>query len=183
MAAWKINNLRCHYSWHPSQFSPAKDIRRQWRRWRRSLTPQDLKILRLGADIWFRCHRSRVPRPNKRGWVDFFEGNRQASDNDFGWPKRNQFFPSAHFSNPSTLQCRCLLGQFSGLFRTHRLRSQWKCGFIGLYFVDLQGSFVYLGQKILLLFYICTYIVHSFIMFRNFIDFKHFLRNKDIDNE
>ena len=142
MAAWKINHLGCHYSWHPSQFPPAKDIRCQWRRCRRSLTPQDLKIHRSEAEIWFRCHRSRVPGPNKRGWVDFFEGDRQASDNHFGWPTRNQLPPSAHFSNPSTLQCHCLSGQFSGGFRTHRLRSQRKCGFIGLYFVDLQGSFV-----------------------------------------
>ena len=150
MAAWKIHHLGCHYSWHSSQFPPAKDIRCQWRRSRRSLTPQDLKIHRSEAEIWFRCHRSRVPGPNKRGWVDFFEGDRQASDNHLGWPTRNQLPPSAHFSNPSTLQCRCLSGQFSGGFRTHRLRSQRKCGFIGLYFVDLQGSFVP-GAKILLL--------------------------------
>ena len=36
----------------------------------------------------------------------------------------------------------------------HRLRSQWKCGFIGLYFVDLQGSFVSGANKILLLLWI-----------------------------
>ena len=59
-----------------------------------------------------------------------------------GDPRETSFLPSAHFSNPSTLQCRCLSGQFSGGFRTHRLRSQRKCGFIRLYFVDLQGSFV-----------------------------------------
>ena len=79
--------------------------------------------------------------PINWGWVVFFEGDRQAPDNHFGWPTRNQLPPSVHFSNPSTLQCRCLSGQFSRGFRTHRLRSQWKCGFIGLYFVVLQGSF------------------------------------------
>ena len=56
--------------------------------------------------------------PINAGWVDFFEGDRQASEHNFGWPTRNQLPPSAHICNSSTLQCHCLSGQFSGGSRT-----------------------------------------------------------------
>ena len=139
MAAWEINDLGCHYLWHPGPFSPATDIGCQWRRRRGSLTQKDLKIHWSEAEIWFRCHSDRVSGPNKREWVDFFEGDRQTSDDHYGWPTRNQLPSSAHICNSSTLQCHCLSGQLSWGFRTHRLRSQWECGFMGLHFVDLQG--------------------------------------------
>ena len=91
MAAWKINHLGCHYPWHPGQFPPAKDIRCQWRRCRRSLTPQDLKIHRSEAEIWFRCHRSRVPGPNKRGWVDFLREIGKRLTTILGDPRETSF--------------------------------------------------------------------------------------------
>ena len=68
-----------------------------------------------------------------------------------GDPRETSFLLQRISDNPSKLQCRCLPGQFSGGFRTHRLRSQWKCGFIGLYFVDLQGSFVPRTKKIIII--------------------------------
>ena len=82
--------------------------------------------------------------PSKRGWVDFFEGDRQASDDHFGVTHAKPAssfcaYPRNSFNVYNAVAFQGSFQEGSGL---HRLRFQWKCGFIGLYFMDLQGSCV-----------------------------------------
>ena len=63
------------------QTSHCKDIRCQWRRCRGSLTPKDFKIHGSEAEIYAIAVES-LGRMNEEGSI--FEGDRQASDDDFG---------------------------------------------------------------------------------------------------
>ena len=63
-----------------------------------------MSVIEAAGNKRFCCHHARDPGPNKRGWVDFFEGVRQALTTILDNPQEIDFFQ--HISLISvTFQC------------------------------------------------------------------------------